>query len=65
MIRATYHAIAGANGRQQPGKPADYQIYFSKFLIEAKQELKKQAIAEKKKAIEKAEEDKEDKKNSY
>ena len=33
----------------------DYEIYFSKFLIEAKQELKKQAIEEKKSAIEKAE----------
>jgi hypothetical protein len=44
-------------------KPKDYQVYFSKFLIEAKQELKKQAIAEKNKAIKKAEEDKEDKSN--
>ena len=43
-------------------KPKDYDMYFSKFLIEAKQELKKQAISEKKKAIEKAEEGKEDKK---
>ncbi|MBI5856036.1 MAG: TraB/GumN family protein [Sphingobacteriales bacterium] len=43
----------------------DYDIYFSKFLIEAKQELKKQSIAEKKKAIEKAEESKEEKKPSY
>lgn len=42
----------------------DYEMYFSKFLIEAKQELKKQAIAEKQKAIEKAEQGKEDKKNS-
>ncbi len=42
----------------------DYEIYFSKFLIEAKQELKKQAIAEKQKAIEKAEMKKEDKKNN-
>lgn len=41
----------------------DYDIYFSKFLIEAKQELKKQAIAEKQKAIEKAEQGKENKKN--
>ena len=32
-------------------------------MIEAKQELKKQAIAEKNKAIKKAEEDKDDKKN--
>jgi uncharacterized protein YbaP (TraB family) len=42
--------------------PKDYDIYFSKFLIEAKQELKKQAIAEKQKAIEKAEQGKEEKK---
>jgi hypothetical protein len=41
--------------------PKDYEMYFSKFMIEAKQELKKQSIAEKKKAIEKAEEDKEEK----
>ena len=40
----------------------DYEMYFSKFLIEAKQELRKQAIDEKKKSIEKAEEDKLDKK---
>jgi uncharacterized protein YbaP (TraB family) len=45
-------------------KPKDYDMYFSKFLIEAKQELKKQSIAEKKKAINKAEESKEDKKTS-
>lgn len=45
-------------------KPKDYDMYFSKFLIEAKQELKKQSIAEKRKAIEKAEESKEEKKNS-
>ena len=37
-----------------------YEIYLSKFLVEAKQELKKQAIAEKQKAIEKAEMKKED-----
>lgn len=42
----------------------DYDMYFSKFLIEAKQELKKQSIAEKKKAIEKAEESKEEKKTT-
>lgn len=41
-------------------QPKDYEMYFSKFLIEAKQELKKQAIAEKKKSIEKAEERKKD-----
>jgi len=46
-------------------KPKDYQVYFSKFLIEAKQELKKQAIAEKNKAIKKAEEDKDEKNNAY
>ena len=38
----------------------DYEIYFSKFFIEARQEMKKQAILEKKKAIEKAEENKSD-----
>lgn len=43
-------------------KPQDYEIYQSKFLIEAKQELKKQSIAEKKKAIEAAEESKTEKK---
>jgi len=43
-------------------QPRDYEAWFSKFLIEAKQELKKQAIAEKKKAIAKAEESKNDKK---
>jgi uncharacterized protein YbaP (TraB family) len=42
-------------------KPRDYEIYFSKFLIEAKQLLKKQAIAEKKRLIEKEENKKEDK----
>jgi hypothetical protein len=42
-------------------KPKDYEIYFSKFLIEAKQLLKKQAIAEKKRQIEKEENKKEDK----
>jgi uncharacterized protein YbaP (TraB family) len=36
-------------------KAKDYEIYYSKFLIEAKQQLKKQAIEEKKSAIEKAE----------
>jgi hypothetical protein len=45
--------------------PKDYQPYFSKFLIEAKQELKKQAIAEKNKAIKKAEAVKDDKTTSY
>jgi len=41
-----------------------YEIYLSKFLIEAKQELKKQAITEKQKAIVKAEMKKEDNKGS-
>ena len=35
-------------------KTEDYEIYYSKFFIEAKQESKKQAIKEKKKLIEKA-----------
>ena len=39
-------------------KGKEYEIYFSKFLLEAKQELKKQASEEKKSAIEKAEEEK-------
>lgn len=46
-------------------KPKDYQIYFSKFLIEAKQELKKQAIAEKNKSIKKAENARDDRKSLY
>jgi len=41
-----------------------YEIYLSKFLVEAKQELKKQAIAEKQKAIVKAELKKEHSKNN-
>ena len=36
----------------------DYDMYMSKFLIEAKQELKRQAIAEKESAIKKAEDEK-------
>jgi uncharacterized protein YbaP (TraB family) len=43
-------------------KPQDYEMYQAKLLIEAKQELKKQSIAEKKKAIEAAEESKTEKK---
>ncbi len=47
-------------------QPADYEMYFSKFLLEARQALKKQGIAEKKKSIEKAEESKTEKtKSSY
>ncbi len=40
----------------------DYDVYYSKFLLEAKQEMKKQAIAEKQAAIQKAEESKSDEK---
>lgn len=46
-------------------KADDYKPYFSKFLLEAKQELKKQVIAEKQKAIHKAEEDKKGKVQNY
>ena len=46
-------------------QPKEYEMYFSKFMIEAKQELKKQSIAEKKKSIQKAEDSKNDKKPSY
>ena len=53
-------------------KSEEYEIYFSKFFIEAKQELKKQAIREKKRLIEKAsvknlkqDEDDEDGNNDY
>jgi hypothetical protein len=35
-------------------KPQDYELYFSKFFIEAKQELRKQSINEKRKLIKKA-----------
>ena len=35
-------------------KPEEYEMYFSKFLIEAKQEFKRQIINEKKKLIEEA-----------
>jgi len=45
-------------------KATDYEIYYSKFLIEAKQGLKKQAIEEKKSAIEKAEGEKTEAKTS-
>ncbi len=41
----------------------DYELYFSKFLFEAKQEMKKQSIAEKRKAIAIAEKIKLDKKS--
>lgn len=46
-------------------KAKDYETYFSKFFLEAKQELKKQAIREKQKAIDKAEKDKDDKMTGY
>jgi len=39
-------------------KAKEYEIYYSKFLIEAKQRLKKQNIEERKSAIEKAEDEK-------
>lgn len=45
--------------------PGDYETYTNKFLLEARQELKKQSIAEKKKAIEKAEESLTDGKKPY
>lgn len=41
---------------------SDYEAYFSKFLLEAKQLIRKQSITEKRKAIVKAEESKKDKK---
>lgn len=43
----------------------DYEMYLSKFLIEAKQLLKKQIISEKNKSIEDAEKDDEDKIDYY
>ncbi|MET0392048.1 MAG: hypothetical protein ABW019_02855, partial [Chitinophagaceae bacterium] len=43
----------------------DYDSYFNKFFLEAKQEVKKQAIAEKQKAIDKAEQEKDDDRPSY
>ncbi len=45
-------------------KTADYEAYFSKFMLEAKQELKKQSIAEKRKALKEAEQSKVGKKPS-
>ena len=43
----------------------DYEMYLTKFLIEAKQLLKKQMILEKNKSIENAQKDDEDKTNDY
>jgi hypothetical protein len=43
----------------------DYEAYMTKFLIEAKQLLKKQMIIEKNKSIEKAQKDDEDDSNIY
>lgn len=40
--------------------PADYQAYFNKFMLEARQELKKQLINEKNAAIKKAEDRKDE-----
>lgn len=45
-------------------KPVEYESYFAKFLIEAKQELRKQSVSEKRKSIAKAEEIKNEKKSS-
>ena len=45
-------------------QPKEYEMYYSKFLLEAKQELKKQSIAEKRRAIKKAEESKGGKKGN-
>lgn len=42
---------------------ADYNAYFTKFLIEAKQELKKQGIVEKRRSIQKAEDSRKDNKS--
>lgn len=39
-------------------QPSDYELYFSKFYLEARQELKRQAVSETKKSIDKAEEGK-------
>lgn len=41
-------------------KPADYESYYSKFLLEAKQEVRKQAILEKQKSIKEAEKKRDD-----
>jgi len=46
-------------------KPDDYRMYFSKFLIEAKQEMKKQRISDKNRQIKKAELEKEKEDNPY
>lgn len=43
-------------------KPDDYAAYYARFYLEARQELKRQAISEKQKAIEKAEKEKSAKK---
>jgi uncharacterized protein YbaP (TraB family) len=43
----------------------DYETYLPKFLLEAKQELKKQVIKEKAKSIEKAQQDEEDRERDY
>ena len=46
-------------------KAKDYDSYFSKFFLESKQELKKQAIVEKQIAIRKAEMSKEENQNQF
>ncbi len=45
--------------------PKEYAAYADKFLLEAKQELRKQTLAEKKKAIAKASAEDEDEKETY
>jgi hypothetical protein len=44
-------------------RPTDYEAYLPKFILEAKQTLKKQLILEKSKAIEKKRQEEEDKKS--
>ena len=46
-------------------KAQDYETYLPKFIIEAKQALKKQFISEKTKAIEKAQKDETDEQSTY
>ena len=43
----------------------DYELYFPKFLIEAKQEMKKQVINEKNRSIERAQADPSEKRSNY
>ncbi len=43
----------------------DYEMYYSKFMIEARQEMKKQVISEKKKSIKLAQKDEDEEDNYY